>query len=68
MESFGSSIEFIEPQSMNFEIKLNTAYLAFLEQTKFPTEKPNSKITYSTKPPGVLLFNEKGQILETLDE
>ena len=65
-----SLLEFPEPQSMNFEILLNDVYLQFLEQTKLVTGMPNSVITYGNKlhQYGVMLFNEKGHKLETLDE
>ena len=52
---------------MNFEVKISQAYIEFLEQSKLPTGVPNSVITYGAKG-GIVLFNEKGQKLETMDE
>jgi hypothetical protein len=62
MSFYKDEITFVEPKSMNFEIKISQAYIEFLEQSKLPIGVPNSVITYGARS-GISLFNEKGRKL-----
>lgn len=76
-----TDLEFIEPQSMNYDTKINQAYIEFLKQEKMKTSKQDHKLVYSSGlntsqaikksvnvGASIAILNNAGQKLETVEE